>query len=41
VRSAPRAALRKLCATRGLIVDVKSRLPRDAITAAGFKYWRV
>jgi hypothetical protein len=25
----------------GLIVDVKSRLPRDAITAAGFKYWRV
>jgi hypothetical protein len=24
-----------------LIVDVKSRLPRDAISAAGFRYWRV
>jgi hypothetical protein len=25
----------------GLIVDLKSRLPRDAITAAGFRYRRV
>jgi len=25
----------------GLIVDVKSRLPRDAITTAGFRYWRI
>jgi UDP-N-acetyl-D-galactosamine dehydrogenase len=25
----------------GLIVDIKSRLPRDAITAAGLHYWRL
>jgi UDP-N-acetyl-D-galactosamine dehydrogenase len=25
----------------GLIIDIKSRLPRDAITAAGFRYWRL
>jgi len=25
----------------GLIVDVKSRLPRDEITAGGYRYWRI
>ena len=26
---------------RGLVVDVKSRLPRESITAAGYRYWRI
>jgi hypothetical protein len=37
----PLADLAASLAPGGLIVDVKRRLPRDAITAAGFRYWRV
>jgi UDP-N-acetyl-D-galactosamine dehydrogenase len=37
----PLAGLAATLRPGGLIVDVKSRLPRDAITAGGYRYWRI
>ena len=37
----PLATLAASLRPGGLIVDVKSRLPRDAITASGYRYWRI
>ena len=37
----PFAGLASSLRPGGLVVDIKSRLPRDTITASGFRYWRV
>ena len=37
----PLASLAASLRPGGLIVDIKSRLPRDASTAGGFRYWRI